>query len=173
MVFILKLLRTILGLTLYDMMQLSHDFEDVKAALNDRIDWSVELFRSCLTIRIDNGSYFFMCALAFLVIAENIHLHYGRLSPTELKERADQIGYATFAILFAVLDIGFVIVRVAGFVALSGSPALAVGLVFVTMSPFAILPVLTYPARLLKRRKQELTEEAKLESGTMVDGIQT
>ncbi|KAF8440977.1 hypothetical protein L210DRAFT_2123841 [Boletus edulis BED1] len=140
MVFILKLLRTILGLTLYDMMQLSHDFEDVKAALNDRID-----------------CYFFMCAL----------------SPTELKERADQIGYATFAILFAVLDIGFVIVRVAGFVALSGSPALAVGLVFVTMSPFAILPVLTYPARLLKRRKQELTEEAKLESGTMVDGIQT
>ncbi|KAG6375952.1 hypothetical protein JVT61DRAFT_2829 [Boletus reticuloceps] len=114
-----------------------------------------------------------MSALTFLVIAENIHLHYGRLSPTELKERSEQIDYATFAILFAILDIGFVIVRVAGFVALSGSPALAVGLVFVSMSPFAILPVLTYPARFLRRRKQELTEEVKLESGTVFDGIQT
>ncbi|KAG6375953.1 hypothetical protein JVT61DRAFT_2830 [Boletus reticuloceps] len=45
--FISKLFKTITqnvpGLTLYDMMQSSHDFEDVKAALNDRIDWSIEL----------------------------------------------------------------------------------------------------------------------------------
>ncbi|KAF8440980.1 hypothetical protein L210DRAFT_948749 [Boletus edulis BED1] len=51
---------------------------------------------------------------------------------TSVQERAEQIGYGTFAILFAilfaVLDIGFVIVRVAGLAALSGSPGLAVGL---------------------------------------------
>ena len=35
--------RNILGLTLHDMMRSSHDFEDVKAALNDRTDWSIEL----------------------------------------------------------------------------------------------------------------------------------
>jgi len=42
-----KILRTvtrhILGLTLYDMMQSSDDFRDVKAALSVRIDWSIEL----------------------------------------------------------------------------------------------------------------------------------
>ena len=35
--------RKILGLTLYDMMRSSHDFEDVKTVLTDRTDWSIEL----------------------------------------------------------------------------------------------------------------------------------
>jgi hypothetical protein len=114
--------RKILGLTLYDMMRSSHDFEDVKAALNDRTDWSIELVSAsgrCIlhhisplreslysfvaasrrtgvlsmstrltiprSIQLSNGGYFFMCALSFLVMAENIHIHYGRLSPAELK----------------------------------------------------------------------------------------
>ena len=129
-----------------------------------------------------------LCTLSFLVLAENIHIHYGRLLPTELKvyilpdncdlmsnvaavtssiqERAENIGYATFAILFAVLDIGFVIVRVAGLVALSGSPALATTLVLVSMSPSVILPMLTYLARLLRQR---ISGEVQMESGTVVD----
>jgi hypothetical protein len=38
------------------------------------------------SIHLSNGGYFFMlCALSFLVMAENIHIHYGRLSPAELK----------------------------------------------------------------------------------------
>jgi hypothetical protein len=115
--------RKILGLTLYDMMRSSHDFEDVKAALTDRTDWSIELVSTsgmCIlhhvsplreslysfvaasrrgtsvlsmsarltiprSIQLSNGGYFFMCALSFLVMAENIHIHYGRLSPAELK----------------------------------------------------------------------------------------
>ncbi|KAH0832324.1 hypothetical protein J3R83DRAFT_13337 [Lanmaoa asiatica] len=183
------LTRHILGLTLYDMMRSSHDFEDVRAALNDRIDWSIELvstscsphtsspltlagiivqFRSCFTIRLSNGGYFFMlCSLSLLVMAENIHIHYGRLSPAELKERAEHVGYAPFAILFAVLDIGIVIVRVSGLVALSGSPALATSLVLVSMSPSVILPMLTYPTRLLRQRKRKSGGEAEVENGTV------
>ena len=37
------LAQYILRLTLYDMIQSSHDFEDVRTALNDRTDWSIEL----------------------------------------------------------------------------------------------------------------------------------
>ena len=118
--------RKILGLTLYDMMRSSHDFEDVKAALNDRTDWSIELVSTsdrCKLRRVsplheslysfvaasrrrplfflhlevsslmiprsihlsDGGNFFMLCALFFLVMAENIHIHYGRLSPGELK----------------------------------------------------------------------------------------
>ena len=145
------------------------------------------------SIHPSNGGYFFMlCALFFLVMAENIHIHYGRLSPAELKvpilsamiilsltrqlsvqERAEYIGYATFAILFAVLDIGCVIVRVAGLIALSGSPALAASLVLVSMSASITLPLLTYPARLLKRRKRESGGEVAMESGTVAGGTGT
>ncbi|KAI9464644.1 hypothetical protein HD554DRAFT_2120575 [Boletus coccyginus] len=163
--------RHILRLTLYDMMHSSDDFEDIKATLNDRTDWSIELFRSCFVIQnhlSNGGNLFVLCALSFLVMAENIHLHYGRLSPAELKERAEHIGYATFAILFAVLDIGFVVVRVVAFVALSGSPGSAVGLALVSMSPSVILPMLTYPARLLKRRRRD-SGEVEMGSGTVVD----
>ena len=116
--------RHIVGLTLYDMMRSSPDFEDVKVALNDRTNWSIELvsipFSSSFnishlctnrrtvsqllhvgdrcpklhvrrltiprSIHLSNGGYFFMlCTLSFLVMAENIHIHYGRLSPAELK----------------------------------------------------------------------------------------
>ncbi|KAF8427573.1 hypothetical protein L210DRAFT_3138585 [Boletus edulis BED1] len=185
----------VLGLTLYHMMQSSQDFEDVRVVLHDRVEWSIELFRSCFTIHLSSGGYSFMlCSLFFLVIAENIHIHYGRLSPAELKvvsilsditsesdatitsvqERAEQIGYGTFAILFAilfaVLDIGFVIVRVAGLAALSGSPGLAVGLALISMSPSAILPLLTYPARLVRRRERAPTGDAEMNSETVVDG---
>ena len=120
-------------------------------------------------------------------MAENIHMHYVRLSPAELKvsilsdvaissntafaqECAENMGYATFAVLFGVLDAGFLIVRVAGLVVLSGSPALATILVIISMSPSVIFPVLTYPARLLKRKKRESGGEVDTEAGTVVDG---
>ncbi|KAF8133386.1 hypothetical protein EV363DRAFT_1162391 [Boletus edulis] len=68
---------------------------------------------------------------------------------TSVQERAEQIGYGTFAILFAilfaVLDIGFVIVRVAGLAALSGSPGLAH--VTVGYTPIAYLPCETCQAK--------------------------
>jgi L-cystine uptake protein TcyP (sodium:dicarboxylate symporter family) len=86
------------------------------------------------------------------------------------QERAAYVGYATFAILFAVLDIGYVIVRVAGLIALSGSPALATILVLVSMSASVTLPLLAYPARLLNRRKRESGGELAMESGTVADG---
>ena len=76
----------------------------------------------------------------------------------------------TFAVLFAVLDIGFVIVRIAGLVALSGSPALAAGLVLVGMSPSSILPMLVCLAKLLKRRKRESGGEVDMGSRAVVDG---
>ena len=76
----------------------------------------------------------------------------------------------TFAILFAVLDIGFVIVRITGLVALSGSPALAMGLVLVGMSPSSILPMLICLVRLLKRRKRESSGEVDMGSRAVVDG---
>jgi hypothetical protein len=82
----------------------------------------------------------------------------------------EYIGYAAFAILFAVLDIGCVIVRVAGLIALSGSPALAASLVLVSMSASLISPLLAYPVRLLKWRKREYSGEVAMESGTVVDG---
>ena len=89
---------------------------------------------------------------------------------SSVQERAEYIGYATFAILFAVLDIGCVIVRVVGLIALSGSPALAASLVVVSMSASVIPPLLAYPARLLKRRKRNSSGEVAMESGTVVDG---
>ncbi|KAG8214803.1 hypothetical protein J3R82DRAFT_9947 [Butyriboletus roseoflavus] len=125
------------------------------------------------SIHLGNSNYFFtLCALSFLVMAENIHIRYGRLSPAQLKERAEHIGYATFAIFFAVLDIGFVIVRVAGLGALYGSLALATSLVLVSMSPSTILPMLTYPARLIRQRKRVPSGEVEMGSGTVVDETQ-
>ena len=90
-----------------------------------------------------------------------------------VQERAEYIGYATFAILFAVLDIGCVIVRVAGLIALSGSPALATSLVLVSMSASITLPLLTYPARLLKRKKRESGGEVTMELGAVADATET
>lgn len=215
--------------TLYNMMRSSPDFEDVKAALNERMGWSIELVSifvwpivqhhsplhellssfvvasreeplpslhdPWLTIPrsihlTSGGSPFMPGALLFLFMAENIHIQYGQLSPAQLKvcvscvqysdpiltivlqERAEHIGYATFALLFAVLDVGFVIVRVAALVALSGSSALATSLVLISMSP-SVLPVLTYPASLFKRRKCGSDIAVKMESDTVVDGTGT
>ena len=78
------------------------------------------------------------------------------------------MGYATFAVLFSVLDVGFLLVRVAGLVALSRSPALAMTLVVVSISPSVIFPVLTYPARLFKRKKRESVREVDVEADIVV-----
>ena len=53
------------------------------------------------------------------------------------------MGHVTFTILFATLDIGAVIVRVAGIFALSEMPALAMALVFISMAP-SILSLFVY-----------------------------
>ena len=115
------------GYALYEMMCSSYDFRDVKLALDDHTNWSIELvstflrcihlyvsssreplysfvaasrqsqlfliFTSRLTmfrsVHLTNGSHFFMLStLSFLVMAETIHIHYGRLSPAELKVSA-------------------------------------------------------------------------------------
>ena len=69
------------------------------------------------------------------------------------------MGYATFAILVAVLDVGFVVVRIAGLVALSGTPGLAASLVLISMSPSAALSLLTYAGKLARRRERAPDEE--------------
>ena len=77
------------------------------------------------------------------------------------------MGYATFSILFAVLDIGFVIVRVVGLTVCSGSLALVV---VISMSPSFILQMAAYRARLLKRKKRESGGEVDTEARAVVDG---
>ena len=69
------------------------------------------------------------------------------------------MGYATFAILVAVLDVGFVVVRIIGLVALSGTPGFAASLVLISMSPSVILPLLTHAGKLAKWRERMPDEE--------------
>ncbi|KAG9316541.1 hypothetical protein JVU11DRAFT_2591 [Chiua virens] len=165
--------RHILGLTLYDMMRSSVGFEDVRAALNDRVAWSIDLFRSCFTIHLISGNYFFtLLTLAFLFMAENIHIHYGRLSPMELKARAEHMSYATFAILFGVLDIGFVAIRIAGLFVLTGSPVLSICIFVAGMSPSVLFPLFASAARHYVPRRRELAEDVEVESGVAVEGSQ-
>ena len=80
------------------------------------------------------------------------------------------MGYATFSILFGVLDIGFVIVRVVGLTVCSGSLALATSLVVISMSPSFILQMAAYRAILLKRKKRESGGEVDKEARAVVDG---
>lgn len=82
-----------------------------------------------------------------------------------VQERVESMGYATFSILFSVLDIGVVIVRIVGLVALSGSPGLAMGLILVSLWPSVILPLLAYLVESLKRRKRESGGDGEVESG--------
>ena len=210
--------------TLYEMMRSSHDFQDVKLALNDHTNWSIELVSTSLrrvyfhvsssleplysfvavsrrsqlfppwtsgltmfcSVHLTNSSHFFMLStLSFLVMAETIHIHYGRLSPAELKvstrsfsrelltnktqERVESMGCITFAILFAVPDIGFIIVRVTGLVALSGTPGLATTLVLISMLPPVILPLLACAAKLMKRGRRASDGGDQIESGIVDD----
>ena len=69
------------------------------------------------------------------------------------------MGYATFAILVAVLDVGFVVVRIVGLVALSGTPGLATSLVLINMSPSVVLLLLTYAGKLAKGRERVPDEQ--------------
>ncbi|KIJ07189.1 hypothetical protein PAXINDRAFT_19611 [Paxillus involutus ATCC 200175] len=137
------LTQYLLRLTPYDMMRSSHDFEDVKAALNERTTWTIEVLRSVFAIRFANGGYFITpCSLLFLLMAETMHLHYGRLPPLELKKRVENMGYATFSILITIPDLGIIIVRVAGILAASPSLVLAAFLIFLSAAPSFILPLL-------------------------------
>ncbi|KAF9235684.1 hypothetical protein BU15DRAFT_64681 [Melanogaster broomeanus] len=105
------------------MMQSSADFEDVKAALNERTNWTIEMLRNVLTIHLANGGYFVtLCSLLLLAMVESIHLHYAQLAPLQLKERAENMGYATFAIVIAIPDVGIIIIRVVGIIVVSGLP---------------------------------------------------
>ena len=82
------------------------------------------------------------------------------------------MGYMAFATLFAVLDIGFVLVRVTGLVALSGTPGLATTLVLVSMLSPVILPLLACAAKLVKRRKHTSGGDDEIESGIVNDETQ-
>lgn len=111
-------------------------------------------------------------------------MRYGRLTPTELKvnchpsplsslsdiwafqERVDEMGHVTFAVLFTLLDLGVIIVRISGIFALSDTPALAVGLVFITMLPL-IFPLLEYPINILKSSMSHAPRDATGTTGTV------
>jgi len=67
------------------------------------------------------------------------------------------MGYATFAILFAVLDIGFIVVRIATLVALSGTFALATGVILVSLFPSTILPLLICAVKTVKWQRKPAT----------------
>jgi len=154
----------LLRLTPYDMLRSSHDFKDVKAALNERTNWTIEVLRNVFTIRFANGGYFItLCSLLFLLMAETMHMHYSRLPPLELKERVEDIGHATFAILITVPDIGIVIVRVAGIFTASPSLVVAVFLIFLIATPPIILPLLICTIR------QPTAEQGEIEGGVGVE----
>ncbi|KAF9234712.1 hypothetical protein BU15DRAFT_78789 [Melanogaster broomeanus] len=146
------LVRSLLQFTLYDMMRSSHDFEDVKAALNERTTWSIDMLRSVLSIRLANGGYFLtLCPRLVLLMAESIHLHYGRLTPSGLKERVDNMGHATFAMLIAMLDFGVVVIRIAEIFALCRSSCL----IFICMAPILIVPLLIYLVKSFRPRTRQ------------------
>lgn len=84
----------------------------------------------------------------------------------------ESMGCATFALLFAMLDIGVVTVRVVGLVALSGSAGLASSLILVSMSAPMILPLLSKTAKLVKRRRRKSGGSGEVESGIMVEETQ-
>ncbi|KAF9231083.1 hypothetical protein BU15DRAFT_82855 [Melanogaster broomeanus] len=163
--------RYLLQLTLYDMMQSSADFEDVKAALNERTNWTIEMLRNVFTICLTNGGYFITsCSLLLLVIVESIHLHYGRLAPLQLKERAENMGYATFAVVIAIPDICIIIIRVTGIIAVSGSPWLAFCLIFFSAALTIILPLLIHLVKRISIRvRQPTVEQGGIEHGEVVD----
>ncbi|KAF9230217.1 hypothetical protein BU15DRAFT_83906 [Melanogaster broomeanus] len=155
-----KVTRYLLQLTLYDVMRSSHDFEDVKADLNERTNWTIEALRSFFTIRFaDEGHFVTLCAFLWLVIAESMHLHYGRLAPHELKDRVENMGYATFAILIATLDLGIVVIRVAGIFTMSGSPGLAMCLILFSAVPSIVLPLLLHLTKIFWPRNRQPTAE--------------
>ena len=82
----------------------------------------------------------------------------------------DAIGHMEFAILFAMLDVGVIIVRVAGIFALSETPALATSLAFITMVP-SMIPLLTSFIALLKSKRARRPRhgvEMDSESGVVV-----
>lgn len=72
-----------------------------------------------------------------------------------------------------MLDIGFVIVRVAALVALSGSPAIAASLILISMSPSVTIPMLTYIVGLLKRKEHESSGEVEMQTARVVEELGT
>ncbi|KAF9234710.1 hypothetical protein BU15DRAFT_65492 [Melanogaster broomeanus] len=157
-------------------MQSSADFEDVKAALTERSNWTIEVPSieadelQPRSIPLANGGYFVtLYSLLLLAMVESIHLHYARLAPLQLKERAENMGYATFAIVIAIPDVGILIVRVVGIVAASGSPWLAFCLILFSVAPSIILPLLIHLVRSFRIRiRQPTVEQGEIERGEVV-----
>ncbi|KIJ67442.1 hypothetical protein HYDPIDRAFT_108218 [Hydnomerulius pinastri MD-312] len=163
------LLRYLLQFTLYDMMLSSHDFEDVRSALNERVNWTIEMLRSAFNIRLANGGYFItLCTLFFLAAAESMHMHYGRLTPAQLKERVETMGYATFAIINAIPDLGALIIRAAEIITVSGSPGLAFVIVLFSAIPGIIIPVLLHLVDTFRTKAHKPTAEQEVAEGTVV-----
>ncbi|KAF9234711.1 hypothetical protein BU15DRAFT_65493 [Melanogaster broomeanus] len=148
------------------MIESSQDFDDVKAALNERTEWTIAVTDELQlhSVGPPNGGYFVtFCSLLFLLMAEIIHLRYGRLSPLELKECVENMGYATFAILIATLDLAVVIIRVAGIVAASGSSWLAMCLILICVAPSSIVPLLIHFLKRFRPRTRQPTAEGEIE----------
>ncbi|KAF9234708.1 hypothetical protein BU15DRAFT_78786 [Melanogaster broomeanus] len=88
-------------------------------------------------------------------MAESMHMHHGRLAPGELKERADNMGHAAFAIVIATLDSGIVVICAAGIFALCGSSWLAKCLIFVCAAPTIIVSQLIHLVKSVRPRTRQ------------------
>ncbi|KAF9232120.1 hypothetical protein BU15DRAFT_67745 [Melanogaster broomeanus] len=108
--------------------------EDVKAALNERTNWTIEMLR--------NVPY----------------------------ERAENMGYATFAIVIAIPDVGIIIIRVVGIIVVSGPPWLAFCLIFFSAAPTIILPLLIHLVKTFRIRiHQPTVDQGEIERGEVVE----
>lgn len=136
------LIRFMLQLTPFANMQAVDDHARILAQLIAYWKWDIDAYRTYLNpnIRADN-TYMVLCALAFLIMAEWMHLRYSGLTSEEIKQRIYAIGRRTFAILAAIPRLGVIIIRIVEIVVIADSPALACGLIVASMFPALIFPL--------------------------------
>ncbi|KAI5986557.1 hypothetical protein EDC04DRAFT_3098022 [Pisolithus marmoratus] len=135
------------------------------------------LYRQCRpcspNIRADHA-YTVLCVLAFLTMAEWLHLRYSGSIPEELRERIYAIGRRTFAVLAAIPRLGVIIIRILEIVAIANSPPLACSLILASMFPALICPVVLSSVQKLKvwiasrREKRRESEHNGAEAITWV-----
>ncbi|KAI6021101.1 hypothetical protein EDC04DRAFT_2734042 [Pisolithus marmoratus] len=141
------------------------DYARVLTYLVKYWEWDIDAYRGYLNpnIRADHA-YTVLCVLAFLTMAEWLHLRYSGLTPEELRERIYAIGRRTFAVLAAIPRLGVIIIRILEIVTIANSPALACSLIVASMFPALICPVLLSSVQKLKvwianRREQRRESE--------------
>ncbi|KAI6141225.1 hypothetical protein BKA82DRAFT_133568 [Pisolithus tinctorius] len=92
-------------------------------------------------IRTKN-TFVVLSALVFLTMAEWMHLLYSGLTSEELQECIQAMGHCTFAILTTIPCLGLIIICNVEIVVIADSPALACGLIVVSMFPALIFPLI-------------------------------